>query len=58
MNDPSPAMCLVCGETICALSKCCAESYFNENKIGGATAHALRCTKGNYIVITYMLYII
>ena len=43
----APAMCLVCGEVVCALSKCCQKQYFSDSrKVGGATAHAIRCGKG------------
>ena len=43
----APAMCLVCGEVVCALSKCCQKQYFSDSrKVGGATAHAIRCGRG------------
>ena len=46
LNNSSPAMCLVCGATICALSKCCSQSNFSSKPVGGATAHAIKCCKG------------
>lgn len=51
LNNSSPAMCLVCGATICALSKCCSQSNFSSKPVGGATAHAIKCCKGNHLNI-------
>jgi len=46
LNNSSPAMCLICGATICALSKCCSQSNFSSKPVGGATSHAIKCSKG------------
>ena len=51
LNNSSPAMCLVCGATICALSKCCSQSNFSSKPVGGATAHAIKCCKGTVLYI-------